>query len=65
MVLSFALTSLKTTSRFKLGASEYGEDRCWWKVVHEPNEDSRELSKRDGRREIVDSSDNVSFKIRG
>jgi len=33
--------------------------------VHEPNEDYRELSERDGRSESVDSSDNVSLKIGG
>ncbi|SRR6266403_2086937 len=39
------------------------EDR-WWKVVHEPDKDYRVLSQRDSRREGVDSSDNVSLKIR-
>jgi len=40
------------------------EDRRW-EVVYEPNEDWRELSKRNGRREIVDSSDKVTLKTRG
>jgi hypothetical protein len=48
-----------------LQARREGHEDRWRKVVHEPNEYYRELSKRDGRRESVDTSDDVSLKIRG
>ena len=48
-----------------LQARDDGNEDRRWEVVYEPNEDWRELSNRDGRREIVDSSDKVTLEIRG
>lgn len=48
-----------------LQARREGHENRWQNEAHKPNEDYRELSKHDGGRESVDTSRDVSLKIRG